>query len=150
MIIDSIKNISRYKGDAKLYRALAYLASVTDANFLSEKVFFDGDRLFFIPMDYETKPEKDCPIEAHEKRADIHYIMRGREGVQVSRLENVKPLGVFGAIEPDYGEFEGEMDGLIYISEGYFAAIYPGEAHRVRVMDGGPKPVRKIVAKMNV
>jgi len=150
MIIDSIKNIKRYKGDAKLYRALEYLFSITDENFPSEKVFLEGNKLFFIPVNYETKAEADCPIEAHEIRADIHYIMKGREGVQISRVETMKPLGEFGADEPDYGEFEGEMDGTMYISEGYFAAIYPGEAHRVRVMDGQPKPVRKIVVKMNV
>lgn len=150
MIIDSIKNIEKYKGDAKLYRALEYLASITEDNFPTEKVFLDEKKLFFIPVKYQTKPEDQCPFEAHEIRADIHYIMKGREGVQIADVTKMKGIGVFGADEPDYGEFEGEADGQIYINEGYFIAIYPGEAHKVSIMDGSPKPVVKVLAKMEV
>ena len=150
MIIDSIKNIDRYKGDPKLYRALKWISEINEDNFPSEKVFVDEKRLFFIPIKYQTKPIEKCPIEGHEIRADIHYIMKGREGIQIADITKMTPDGEFGANEPDYGEFIGEMDGTIFINEGFFAAIYPGEAHRVSLMDGEPKPVTKILAKMEV
>ncbi|MCD8078383.1 MAG: YhcH/YjgK/YiaL family protein [Lachnospiraceae bacterium] len=126
------------------------MSTITEENFPSEKVFVDGNKLFFIPVKYETKPEEKCPFEAHEIRADIHYIMKGREGVQIADVKKMKGIGVYGAEEPDYGEFEGEADGQIYINEGYFVAIYPGEAHKVSIMDGEPKPVTKILTKMEV
>lgn len=150
MIIDSIKNIERYKGDPKLYRALKWMANINADNFPSEKVFVDEKKLFFIPVKYQTKPVEKCPIEGHEIRADIHYIMEGREGIEIADITKMKNDGEFGANEPDYGEFLGEMDGRLYINAGWFAAIYPGEAHRVSIMEDEPKPVTKLLAKMEV
>ena len=153
MIIDRIENIDRYKGDPKLYRALKWMADVTLDNFPTEKVWVDGDefltsKLFFIPIKYQTKPIENCPIEAHEVRADIHYIMEGREGIEIADVRSMTCKGEFGANEFDYGEFEGETDGRLYLNPGWFAAIYPGEAHRVSIMEDEQKPVTKILAKM--
>lgn len=150
MLIDTIQNIERYRGYPEIYRALEYLATIREDNFPAEKVFLDADRLFFIPIRYQTKPESDAPIEAHELRADIHYILSGKEGVQIAAREHLEPVGVFGAEEADYGEFTGETEVSAWLTQGYFAVIFPGEAHRVSIADGNPAPVTKVLAKVTI
>lgn len=149
MIYDSIKNKERYKNMPKLYEALCYLEGITEENFPDKKIVLDGIRKFVVPKVYETESEETAPYESHAIRADIHYMIRGVEGVQTADLMEVTPLREF-SVDHDCGEYEGPVDGTYWIKPGYFAVVLPGEVHRTGIMNGKPEPILKAVYKYQV
>lgn len=149
MIYDSIKNKERYREMPKLYEALCYLEGITEENFPEKKVVLDGIRKFVVPKKYETEPEEAAPFEAHAIRADIHYMIKGTEGVQTADLREVTPLHEF-SVPNDCGEYEGPVDGTYWIKPGYFALVLPGEVHRTGIMKDEPEPILKAVFKYQV
>lgn len=149
MIYDSILNKDRYKDMPKLYEALCYLENITEENFPQSRVVLNGKLKFVVPKNYETEPEEDAPLEVHAIRADIHYMVKGVEGVQTADARTLKVKVPFSE-EKDCGEYEGEVDGTYWLKPGYFALVLPGEAHRTGIMNGKPEPILKAVYKYQV
>lgn len=150
MIYDSIKNKDRYKDMPKLYEALCYLEGITEENFPEKRIVIDGIKKFVVPKNYETEPEEVAPYEVHHIRADIHYMIKGVEGVQTADESELTPIKGGYILEKDCGEFEGPIDGTYWIKPGYFALVLPGEAHRTGIMNGKPEPILKAVYKYQV
>lgn len=149
MIFDSILNKERYREIPWLYEALCSLEQITAETLPHERLTLDGTRKFIVPKRYETEPEEQAAFEAHRLRADIHYMLRGIEGVQTADLRAVTELAPFSE-EKDCGEYAGPVDGTYWLRPGYFALVLPGEVHRTGIMNGQPEPIVKAVYKYQV
>lgn len=77
MVTDVLQN-------AHLYQTLNPLFT-TAFKFLLKKDFFtvengkyqiDGDNIFAIINEYETKDKNECEVEAHKKHIDIQYVVK--------------------------------------------------------------------------
>ena len=74
MIVDRLANLDLYRGLAPRWvKALEFLR---DSDLLSLSLGrhdLDGDRLFALVQDYETKPTEQCRWEAHRRYCDIQF-----------------------------------------------------------------------------
>lgn len=146
MIYDSIKNIDRYRNIPQLYEGLLYLRTITKENFPKQRVVLDGKKKFAVPKLYRTKSPEEAHFEVHRTQADIHYMVEGVEGVQTADSAEMELQGTFSE-ERDWGEYTGVPDGTYWIRPGYFAATFPGEAHKTGLCAGRPQNIRKLVYK---
>ena len=144
MIYDSLQNKERYRHIPKLYEALCYLEQFSEENFPPERRVLGGVVKF---LTLRTKPEAEAVFENHRLLGDIHYVIKGVEGIQTADLSHMVPTGEFSE-EKDYGEYIGKPDGTYWIRPGYFAVVAPNEVHKTGIMESEPGEVKKIVYKL--
>lgn len=148
MIFDSLENISRYKGIAgKLPFALEFLAK-TDLHSLNPgRIEVDGDVLFALVQEYETKPLEKGLWEAHRKYIDVQYMVTGIERMGYGKLGLMKP-GEYTA-EKDFQAVEG-TGNFVDVFPGYFAIFYPDDAHMAGLISGETGKIKKVVMKVKI
>jgi YhcH/YjgK/YiaL family protein len=151
MILDTLANRHLYLHlSPRLNTALEHLATTDFSTLPKGKYELDGDRLFVIVNDYDTKPREVEPFEVHRKYIDVQYVVSGEEEcgyLPLAQQRESKPY-----YEPhDYAEFdyqENSRDAAFFpLKAGMFAIFFPGDIH----MPGtGAEPisVRKVVVKV--
>lgn len=147
MIFDKITNRENYRDYPELYRVLNYLARLTPDTMPAPNTVLSEKRIFCNPVAFMTKPEEDCKYEAHQKYIDLHYIIKGVEGIataDVTALETDTPYDE----GKDIGFYTGKEDGRYFLREGDFMVCYPSDAHKVGMMEQEPQPVEKVVVKI--
>ena len=150
MIYDNIKNIGLYKGiSAALDVALDYIAA-------AKMPLEDGTTLLehgvkAIVSSYVTKEVNPKGYEAHLKYADVQFLLAGEEVMRCCPLEYLTPA-------TDYDEakdcrFYVEQPGSgcdLRLGAGYFAVVFPDDAHIPLLSACTPAEVKKIVMKVPV
>ena len=97
---------------------------------------------------YQTVPESECFFEAHEKFADIQIMRSGSERIAVS---NVDALTVTKSVpENDFQALEGPEDLSIIMKPDSFLVVFPGDAHKLKIMVDKPEDVTKTVFKVKM
>lgn len=147
MIYDRLSNVRKYLGiNENLDIALNYIAEhLSD---MPEEIELKGQdvRAFFNA--YQTVPESECFFEAHEKFADIQIMRSGSERIAVS---NVDVLTVTKSIpENDFQALEGPEDLSVIMKPDSFLIVFPGDAHKLKIMVDKPEDVTKTVFKVKM
>ena len=151
MICDHIRNAGSYAALAPgITQALDWLAR-TNLDALAEgRHDIDGDRVFALVSDYETRRPEDAFWEAHRQHVDVQYVHRGAELIACGDLADF-----------DAGPYDEALDLVVArgtprqrldMRAGWFAVFFPHDVH----MPGlGPaeagraaSSVRKIVVKV--
>ncbi len=148
MIVDQLKNVALYKSDKKLARALEYLAKTDFSKVPTGKVVIDGDNLFALVQEYDTRLREKAQFEAHRKYIDVQYVVAGTEQLGYAHLSALK-----SAVAYDAGNDAQMLTGegsFITASAGTFLVFFPEDAHMPGLAIGKPKPVRKVVVKVKV
>ena len=146
MIADRAENASRYYGlGGRLQEALRSLSSDLTGR-EPGRYELQGDELYALVQEYETRPREACAWEAHRRYADVQFIVSGRERFGVA------PADTLGASRPydpekDVAFYEGEGD-FVTLEAGCFIVFFPGEAHMPLVQVDGPERVKKLVLKV--
>lgn len=153
MIIGHIQNLAREMQalPASVQKALDFIQKNDCARLAPGKYEIDGDKIFALVQQYQTKEPKDCRAETHAKYLDIQYIAKGREYMGYA------PLGSALAVEEDC---LAERDAVFYkqdypqsdilLSEGMYAVLYPTDVHCPGRMVEAPEDVVKLVCKISV
>ena len=89
--------------------------------------------------------------EAHLKYADVQFLLAGSEHLRCCPLEFLTPA-------TDYDEagdcrFYVDKPGsgcALRLGSGYFAVVFPDDAHIPQLAVGEPEPVKKVVVKVPV
>ena len=147
MIIDNIRNAGLYYGLGERFE--------TALRFLEE---YDGkaDEKADIPVSdgvmvkcrpYLTKPESECAFEAHEKFADIHFVVSGTECIGYAPVDTLSVTGKNEDKDMIYLEGKGTM---IPLRAGDFMITLPEDAHMPCVENGGPVFCGKLIAKVRM
>lgn len=146
MVVDKIENYGRYKYiSERLTKAFEYLIS-TDFNKIEPgKYEIDGDVIFAIVQEYNTKEEPDCHLEGHFKYIDIQYIVSGEEIISVVPLTNQVP--VTKNEENDYAFYDC-ASSPITISAGMFTIFFQDDLHKPCMKSGSVSKVKKVVMKV--
>ena len=112
-----------------------------------------GDNMYVTVSAYFLKNREVTLFEAHRKYIDIHYVVSGREAIDIAPLESMtvtKPYDaesdvMFGTV-PEFSEMKTSPDR--------FFIVFPEEAHRPSVSDGSAGSdslfIHKIVVKIPV
>lgn len=146
MILDNISNIKKYKGIHKgLDKAIDYILSNDISNVEAGKQIIDGDNLYFISQEYDTKTYEDGKLEAHKKYIDIQYVISGEEYIGYNNISDLKVTTDY-IEEKDVTFYEKDCD-MHRLSTGDFAIYFINDAHMPGVNDKTEK-VKKVVFKI--
>ena len=124
--------------------------SVLSADMKDGEYPIAGSDVFARVLSYFTKPERACIIEAHDAYIDIQSTLVGAEGIgifsrdslrQKSDIDKERDVIYFLDVEPLF---------TVKVNEGYFAMIFPHEAHRPETMVKQPEKIKKFVIKIKM
>lgn len=147
MIYDRLSNIKKYLGiHENLDLALNYIADHLED--MPEEVELKGQDVRAFSNSYQTVPWDECFFEAHERFADIQIMRSGTERIAVS---NIEALTVTKSIpENDFAALEGPEDISMIMNPDSFVIVFPGDAHKLKIMVDKPMDVTKTVFKVKM
>lgn len=151
MILDKLDNKNQYIGlGTNFEKAFRFLAENKLEELPDGKYELDGAEVYVLVQSYVTKPESEAPWEAHRKYIDIQYIASGRERIgwaPVDQLQTSIPY----AEEKDIVFFgETKEWAALPLTAGYFAVLFPQDAHKPCCIYGEASKVKKIVIKIKI
>jgi YhcH/YjgK/YiaL family protein len=150
MIYDNIKNIGLYKGiSAALDVALDYIAAAKLPLENGTTLLEHGVKA--IVSSYVTKEVNPKGYEAHLKYADVQFLMDGSEYIRCCPLEYLEPATEYDEAKDCRFYVEQPGSGCdLRLGAGYFAVVFPDDAHIPQLAAGTPAEVKKIVMKVPV
>jgi len=151
MIFDQLDNALLYGGlGQRIATGLALLNEDNVRNAAPGKYEVQGEDVFYIVDEYETKPIEDGRLEIHRKYLDIQYIVSGTECIGYALLEGLKEIEPYDS-EKDlaFYEYTPAMSKLI-LKQGMFAIFWPNEAHMPGRTVEKSETVKKIVVKIRM
>lgn len=148
MIIDHIKSAPLYAGlSDRLAAALRFLQDVDPTTLVPGRHDIDGDNVYAIVAEYDTKPAEQGLWEAHRQYIDVQYVVRGAECIGHANVDNLSVVERYDKTK-DVMKLTGNGD-MLTVSAGTFVVFYPRDAHMPGIQTGDhPAPVKKIVVKV--
>jgi YhcH/YjgK/YiaL family protein len=132
----------------RLAKGLKYIQETDFSAMIAGKYELDGENLFAIVSEYETKALKDCALEAHRQYIDIQYILSGTEIIGVNTLRNQIPSKAYDA-KDDYALYADDSSHL-KMDPGKFAIFFPEDIHMPGVQLDSPQKIRKVIVKVKI
>jgi len=148
MILTSLQHIERYGAISGNLAAAASWLKENDFQTLPEgRYSIDGDKVFALVQQYQTKSPELCFPEAHRVYIDIQLLVSGREIVEVCGAEG---LAIKEPYKPDIEFFQPAADAQkILLKPGFALILFPEDVHRPCMSESSsPEPVKKIVIKV--
>ena len=147
MIYDKLSNVSRYlRLDDNLDLALRHIE--THLSDVSGHVDISGEDVYVNLFSYSTVPEEEAFFEMHRDYADIHIMRKGRERVAVSERSVLKEIEAHP--EQDFWKMDGICEVPLTLAPDSFLIVFPGEAHKLKMMTDTPETVTKAVYKIRI
>lgn len=149
MIVDKLSSSIIYSVlNERIAKAFQYLKGIEFNDLPPGKYEIDGDNIFAIVAEYQTKDESEGKPESHKKYIDVQYVAEGCE------LMGYAPLVNQEISEP----YNKENDIIFYktkcsfleLSEGMFAIFFPDDIHLPGIRVGEKSLVKKVVVKIKV
>lgn len=149
MILDSLDNVKHYRSlNERIKKGFEFLEEIDFETIEAGKYNVDGDDIFAIVSEYNTKEHPDAKPEAHERYLDIQYIVKGEEYIGYAPLEDQEVMVPYN-VEKDVIFYHSELS-LMKMSEGMFALFFPTDVHAPNMKIEESKPVKKVVVKILV
>ena len=148
MILDTVENYQLYKSiNERIAKGFDFLRTTDLDSLPSGKHDIEGDTIFALVQEYQTKPLNECKLESHKKYIDIQYVIRGEEMMGVTIQNNQKIIEVNE--EKDYTFYEGNTS-LVLVSKGMFTIFFPDDLHQPCVQTESAAEVKKVVIKVMI
>lgn len=148
MVIDKIENYQLYAGlSERIAKAFAYINNTDLQNTDSGKYEIEGENVFALVQEYDTKKHEDCKLESHFQHIDIQYIISGTELMGTNILKDQIPHTVNE--EKDVAFYPNESTQF-ELTEGMFGIFFPSDLHRPCMLNGESSKVKKLVIKIRV
>lgn len=150
MIFDKIDNIKLYRGLSEdIYEGLKFLSSVDSS--IENGVHQISDNVKAVVSEYETKAENSNGFEAHREYLDIQYLVNGCEIIRCMPIEKLVVTKEYDS-ENDYLLLSDKVDNTsdFVLGDGYFAILFPDDAHEPQLCVNQPMSVKKIVVKIKI
>ncbi len=149
MIIDKLTNSHLYSGlGERINKAFDYLKKTDFAKTDLGKYEIEGDNVFALVNEYNTKDESDGKLEAHKKYIDVQFVAKGEELMGFALLENQKVIDEYNE-QNDITFFSGEKSFTL-VKEGMFAVFFPTDVHLPGIKVNEKSYVKKVVIKVKV
>jgi YhcH/YjgK/YiaL family protein len=149
MIFDKIENSAIYENISPLIKkAFEYLKQTDFSRLENGKHLVDGDNLFAIVQEYDTKNDADAKLEAHRKYIDVQYVVLGEELIGVSPLVAQTPCKEYDA-ENDYALYD-DTCSFVKVNPKQFAVLFPQDLHKPGIKVNSSIKVKKVVMKVRV
>jgi len=149
MIVDKIENAHIYFSiNSLLGKGLRYILAQNFDEVQPGKTVLEGESLFAMVNEYDTKPAEQCKPEAHRRYTDIQFMVSGEEKIGFTPYNGQTPMEEFNT-ENDIMFFNLETDQFTF-KTGYFAVFFPHDIHQPGIMVDAPSKVRKVVVKVEL
>lgn len=149
MIFDQIKNAELYfQINERFKKAFEYLRTTNFENVEPDKYTIDGDEIYAIVQQYDSKPLTSGKWEAHKKYIDIQYMVSGKEKMGYSHKNKMIVTHEYNK-DKDALYLKGEGNFLT-AEAGYFAIFFPSDVHMPCIALNLSTPVKKVVVKVKV
>lgn len=149
MIIDKLSNSALYSGlGERIMQAFNYLQCTNFNGVPPGKYEIDGDNIFAIVAEYQTKDESEGKPESHKKYLDVQYAVKGSELIGYAPLVNQEISELYN--EENDIVFYKTKCSFLELSEGMFAIFYPDDIHLPGIKVGEKILVKKVVVKIKV
>ncbi|MCG3125654.1 MAG: hypothetical protein CHACPFDD_00479 [Phycisphaerae bacterium] len=147
MIFDLLDRADRYTAlDPRVAAGLRFLRQADLGRLECGRFEIEGEHVFALVQEYETRPTQVCLWEAHRRYADIQCVASGSERMGFGLPGNFVSRGDYDA-DRDVEFFDGRGDELLLLP-GCFCLLPPGDVHRPCMAVEVPVRVRKIVVKV--
>ena len=99
---------------------------------------------------YDTRPDEKRRFEVHAHTIDLMVGLEGEEYIHVCRPDELIPAEALPGGADGMKLDGGPRGSAIRLAPGFFAALYPGEAHMVggQITPGKAEPLHKWVVKL--
>ena len=149
MIADIIENAQNYYNLGKNFeKGFEFLKTTDLKNLENGRYEIDGDNIFVSIQDYQTKQENEGKFEAHQKYADIQFIIKGEEKIGYTNIKNCTPTTFYDDTN-DIIFLDGTGD-FIKAKENTFLVFFPQDAHMPCISVNNPEYVKKAVVKVRI
>jgi YhcH/YjgK/YiaL family protein len=149
MIIDKLTNSHLYSGlGERVNKAFDYLNNTDFSKTELGKYEIDGDNIFALVNEYNTKDEIEGKLEAHKKYIDVQFVAEGEELMGYAPLENQKVIDEYN-LRNDITFYSGEKSFAL-VKEGMFAIFFPTDVHLPGIKVKDKSYVKKVVVKVKV
>lgn len=146
MIYDLTENAERYRGiSAYLDKAIAFAANCS-TSIHEGRHEIDGDKVFALVSNYNSKHKIEGNPEAHKKYIDLQMVLEGEEYLYCGFLKEATKE-VKSIPENDVAFYEGDCIPL-HMAYGKFAIVFPWDIHQPGVCIDKPAHVKKLVIKI--
>ena len=149
MIFDHLKYGSAYFNLGQGIRsALEFLQQADIGALPAGRHPIDGDRVFALVSDYETKLPQETFWEAHRRHIDVQYVHAGRERIGHADLAgfDADPYDA----ERDLIVARGTGGQYVELTPGNFVILFPHDVHMPGLTAQDRAAVRKVVVKVSV
>lgn len=147
MILDHLRNAGIYRPlHPRLQTALDYLTGNDLASLPDGRHLVDGDRVFAIVQEYQSKPESAGRWEAHRIYTDVQVVVAGFERIGYSSPDRVSVVERYSA-DADIEFYRGEGQ-FAELTAGMFMILMPHDVHMPQIAGRAPGFVRKVVMKV--
>lgn len=149
MIADKITNIHKYPLLADCADQIAAFVKKAEAeNLPAGRYDLDGDNLFALVQNYNSKLRSEGRMEAHKLYTDLQYVIEGEECIYWNPVEGLE-VEEDRTPESDLIFFVcKEPAGCTRLTAGMFGVYIPTDAHMPGIAAAESSPVRKIVFKI--
>jgi YhcH/YjgK/YiaL family protein len=131
----------------RLQAGFAYLQETDLEAAAAGTVEIDGDRVFAMHQEYNTKPRAQGFWESHRKYIDIQYVVSGTEHMGYANISQLTP----GPYDESKDLIVHEGSGsFVVLPAGMFTLLFPEDAHMPQIAVENPHPVKKVVIKVAV
>jgi YhcH/YjgK/YiaL family protein len=149
MIIDKLSNSQLYSGlGERINQAFAYLKQTNFSKMKLGKYEIDGDNIFALVNEYNTKDQSEGKLEAHKKYIDVQFVAKGSELMGYAPLENQIVIDEYSE-QNDITFFTGEKS-FTEVNEGMFTIFFPTDVHLPGIKVNEKSYVKKVVIKVKV
>lgn len=149
MILDQLTHSALYESlSPGLALGLRFLSSTNLGALEGGRHSIDGDAVFALVSDYETKTPEAGAWEAHRQHVDIQCVVSGEERIGCADLSAMQ----CGPYDESNDVLFAEGDGdVLTLTPGRFAIFFPHDVHMPGLTLGGaPARVKKIVVKVRI
>ena len=150
MILDTLDRVDRYAGlNPRFATAIEFLRRLGPAPAIGRHEI-DGDFVYALVQQYDTRPVAGVQLEAHRRYIDIQYVARGSEAIYWAPLAGLSVTMPHDAAK-DVALFAASANMIpVPIQTGQCAILFPEDAHAPCCTWGGPAEVLKVVVKVAV
>jgi YhcH/YjgK/YiaL family protein len=147
MIIDLLHHSDHYSSlSPRIASGLAFLKDVDFGALKLGRNDIEGDSLYAMYQEYDTRAMEQGAWESHRAYADIQFIVEGEELIGYAPLTSMIVKDAYKA-DGDYALYEGSGD-FLHLRAGQFAIFWPQDVHMPGVAVTQPSAAKKVVVKV--
>ncbi|MCM0649347.1 YhcH/YjgK/YiaL family protein [Clostridium swellfunianum] len=149
MVFANIKDYEKYESLHENFKKVFKFLNREDlAALLPGRYEIDGDDVFALVQEYETKELEGAKYEAHQKYIDVQYMVVGTEKMGYFPVEGLSEFSPYD-IDKDFMLLEG-VNNLSLLRSRELFIFFPEDAHMPGIMLNKREKVRKVVIKVKV